>query len=167
VEGSEPICITHPEPIASFGDTKVNLNNTEASKSRTDRGVRARIDTGGECIVTKSSSCATAVCGRLGNGEALHLYIVFGSGKTYHPGWELHIDSNLKNMGGHPISWRHARNDEGSLNEEGALVYLKTVLHSAFGSPPPRNDALGKQAIVICDGVRTHIGFSMLEAAVE
>jgi hypothetical protein len=67
VEGSEPICITHPELIASFDETKVNLDNTEASKSMTDRGVRAGIDDDGECIVTKSSSCATAVCGRLGN----------------------------------------------------------------------------------------------------
>jgi hypothetical protein len=70
-------------------------------------------------------------------------------------------------MDGHPISWRYASNEKGSLNEEGALDYLKTVLHPALGSPPPRSDARGKQDVVICDGVGTHIGFSVLEAAVE
>jgi hypothetical protein len=49
------------------------------------------------------------------------------------------------------------------LNEAGALDYLKTVL----GSPPPRSDALGKEAVVICDEIGTHIGFSVLEAALE
>jgi hypothetical protein len=79
VEGSEPTFITHPGLIASFDETKVNVDSTEASKSKTDIGVCARIDDDGECIVTKSSSCATAVCKRLGNGEALHVYTVFGS----------------------------------------------------------------------------------------
>jgi hypothetical protein len=44
---------------------------------------------------------------------------------------------------------------------------LKTVLHLALGSPPTRSDALGKQAVVICDEIGTHIGFSVLEAALE
>jgi hypothetical protein len=70
-------------------------------------------------------------------------------------------------MDGHPISWRYASNEKGSLNGEGALDYLKTVLHPARGSPPPRSDAPGKQAVVICDGTGTQIGFSVLEAAVE
>jgi hypothetical protein len=89
------------------------------------------------------------------------MYTVFGSGNTYHPGWAPHIDSNLNDMDGHPISWRCANNEKGSLNEEGALDYLKTVLHHALGSPPPRSDASGKQAIVMCNGVGTHIGFSV------
>jgi hypothetical protein len=90
----------------------------------------------GECIVTKSSACATAVCGCLGNREVLHVYTVFGSGKTYHPGWAPHIDSNLNDMDGHPISWRYASTEKGILNEEGALDFLKSVLHPALGSPP-------------------------------
>jgi hypothetical protein len=95
------------------------------------------------------------------------VYTVFGSDKTYHPGWALHIDSSPNDMDGYPISWRYASNEKGSLNEEGALDYLKTVLHPALGSLPPRSDALGKQVVVICDGVGTPIGFSLLEAAVE
>jgi hypothetical protein len=88
------------------------------------------------------------------------VYIVFGSDKTYHPGWAPHIDSSVNDMDGHPISWRHASSEEGNLNAEGALDYLKIVLHPALGSPPPRSGDLDKQAIVICDGVGTHIGFS-------
>jgi hypothetical protein len=103
VEGSEPLFITHPELIASFDETKANLDSAEASKSNTDRCVRERIDGDGDYIVTKSSYCTTAVCGRLGNREALHVYIVFSSGKTYHLGWAPHIDSNHHDMGGHPI----------------------------------------------------------------
>jgi hypothetical protein len=55
VEGSEPIIITHPELIASSDETKVSHDNIEASKSKTDRGVRAGIDDDGECIATESS----------------------------------------------------------------------------------------------------------------
>lgn len=57
--------------------------------------------------------------------------------------------------------------NEGSLNEEGALDYLKSVLHPALGSPAPRSDAPGKQAVVVCDGVGTHHAFPVLEAAVD
>jgi hypothetical protein len=127
VEGSEPIIITHPELIASFDGTKVNHDIIEASKSKTNRGVRAGIDDGGECIVTESSSCATAVRGRLGKGEALLVYTVFGSGKTYHPDWATPIDSSLNDMNGHSICWRYASNDKGSLHKDGALDYFKTT----------------------------------------
>jgi hypothetical protein len=103
VEGSEPFFITHPELFASFDETKASQDNAEASKSNTDRCVCGRIDGDGDYIVTKSSYCATAVCGRLGNRKVLHVYIVVSYGKTYHFGWAPHIDSNLHDMGSHPI----------------------------------------------------------------
>jgi hypothetical protein len=69
MEVSEPLVITHPELIASFDETKVSLDSTEASISKTDRGMRTKINDDGKWIMTNSSSCATAVCGRLKNGE--------------------------------------------------------------------------------------------------
>lgn len=82
-EGSEMVLITHPERIASFDETKVNLDSTDTSKAKTDRLVRAGGNDHGECIVTKSSASITAVCGRLGNGLALPPYIVFNSSQSF------------------------------------------------------------------------------------
>jgi hypothetical protein len=66
VKGSEHVFIDKPHLIASFDETKVALDSTTASKGRQDRGLRAEVEDDGECFVTKSSSCATVVCGRLG-----------------------------------------------------------------------------------------------------
>jgi hypothetical protein len=77
VEGSEPIFIDKPHLIASFDETKVALDSTTTSKGKQDRGLRVGVEDDGECFVTKWSSCATVVCGRLGTEEALLPYTVF------------------------------------------------------------------------------------------
>jgi hypothetical protein len=65
------------------------------------------------------------------------------------------------------MAWRYASNEKGSLNEEGVADHGRTLLHQAVGPPPSRNDAPCQQGVVICDGMGTHIGFAVLETAVE
>ena len=67
--------------------------NRDTCKGKTDWSVKASADDDGECIVTKSNACATEVCGRLGTGQALPVYIVFACGQSLHPSWAPHIDS--------------------------------------------------------------------------
>ena len=67
---SEEILITHPERIFSYDETKVELDCTKGGSRKRDRFVKP-IDNDGETVVTKSSSCASAACGRLGDGRAL------------------------------------------------------------------------------------------------
>ena len=55
----------------------------------------------------------------------------------------------------------------GVSQEELAKDYMESTLHPALGSPPSRNEDPRQQCVVICDGVGTHIGLSVLEAAVE
>jgi hypothetical protein len=66
VKGSELVFIDKPHLVASFDETKVALDSTTASKGKQDRGLRAWVEDDEECFVTKSSSCATVVCGRVG-----------------------------------------------------------------------------------------------------
>jgi hypothetical protein len=152
VEGSKPIFNTHPELITLFDETAVTLDNTDGDEQIKNRHRRdCIINDDGECVVTKSNSCTTAVRGSLDNGEALHGYIVLGSDKTSHHSCVPHIDYNLNDKAGHLIPLRYASNDKGNLNEEGALDNLKAALHPALGSLPPRSATHGKQADVICD----------------
>jgi hypothetical protein len=44
---------------------------------------------------------------------------------------------------------------------------VRNVLHQAVELPPAGNDVRGQQRVEICDGVGTHIGFDVLETAVE
>jgi hypothetical protein len=81
----EPISIDKPHLISSFNETKVALYSTTTSKGKQHCLLCAGVENDGECFVTRSSSCATFVCGRLGTREALPPYIVFASGNTYHP----------------------------------------------------------------------------------
>ncbi len=163
----EVIFITRPWLIASFDETRVNLDSTETSKGKTDRAIRAGPEDDGECIVTKSSSSATSVCGRLGNGKALPVYTVFDSGESFHPAWAPHIVSEIKDKDGNFLPWRYASNEKGSLNEQLAKDYMTTILHPSLGSPPTRSNKPGNQGVVICDGVGTHIGLVVLETALE
>ncbi len=49
----EVIFITRPWLIASFDETRVNLDSTETSKGKTDRAIISGPEDDGECIVTK------------------------------------------------------------------------------------------------------------------
>ena len=167
VPHSERVYITHPERILSFDETRVELDCTTGGKSKSDRVVRAGVEDRGEALKTKSSSTATAVCGRTGTGQALPPMIVFASGQSFSGTWAPHKVSEVLDNSGAPLPWRYFSNEKGSLNEEGATMYLKQILLPAAGNVKPKSECPGQQAVVFCDGVGTHIGFTMLEAAVN
>ena len=87
---SEEIIITRPERICSYDETKIELDCTKGGAGKRDRAIRIPFDDG-ETVVTKLDRCASAACGRLGDGRALPVYNVFGSGETYDLEWVLDI----------------------------------------------------------------------------
>ena len=164
---SQSIIITHPERIASFDETRVELDQTHATKAKMDRSIRAGKDDRGEQLATKSSATATVVAGRIGAGLALPLYVVFSSGDSYEPAWCRHYPSDVKDAEGKVLHWRYNSNPKGSMTEEFAADYMLSILYPALQNPKKRSDAPGQQGVVFCDGVGTHLGFIVLETAVE
>jgi hypothetical protein len=90
---SEKILITHPERICPYDETKMELDCTKGGAIKRDRYIRGPKDDE-ETIVTKSSWCASAACGRLGDGRALPVYIVFAFGESHDAEWALQIASS-------------------------------------------------------------------------
>ena len=165
---SEEIIITHPERICSYDETKMELDCTRGGSGKRDRFVRAGLEDDGESIVTKSSSCASAACGRLGDGRALPVYIVFASGETYDAKWAPEIVSeDIFDKDGKPLAWRYTCNPKGSVNEEFCADYVEQVLHPALGYPPHRDTRPKQQGVIVCDGVGTHLCFTVIEKAIE
>ena len=91
---SPPIIITKPHRIASYDETKVELDCTSGGKGKSDTFVRAGVEDDCETIVTKSGRAATAVCGRLGDGKALPVYITFNSGEEFDTKWAPDMKSH-------------------------------------------------------------------------
>ncbi len=68
------------------------MDCTKGGAGKRDRYIRDGDKDDGEVVVTKSDKYASAACGRLGDGRALPVYIVFRSGETYDPGaWHDYI----------------------------------------------------------------------------
>ena len=165
---SEEILITRPDRIVSFDETRVELDCTSGGKGKTDRCLRESIHDDGETIVTKSNSTATAMCGRTGDGKALPVMVVFASGDSFHFQWAPVITSTyFKDRDGNPLEWRYRSNKKGSLNEEGYVDFLRSIVHPAVGYPPTRDSQPGHQGVCVCDGVGTHCGIFALEAALS
>ncbi len=38
-------------------------------------------------------------------------------------------------------------------------MYIEEVLHPALSYPKPRSTHPGEQAVIICDGIMTHLGY--------
>ena len=91
---SEELLIVAPERIFSYDETRVELDCTDPSKGASGRIVRTCGKDDGTSIVTKSSKSAFAVCGRLGDGRPLLVYIVFNSGDSFEPEWATHVVSD-------------------------------------------------------------------------
>ena len=164
----EPIKIIHPERIFSFDETRLELDCTKGGKGKKDRGVFGKAADDHDVLVTMSSSTTTAVCGRTGDGKALPPYIVFNSGNTLSSGWTRDIKSDVLDSDGKPIKWRFGSNEKGSLNEEGCEDYLRNILYPAAAAfCKPKSEQPGQQAVIFCDGVGTHLGITVLEAALE
>jgi hypothetical protein len=84
---SQEILITHPERIIGYDETKLELECTKGGKGKEDMIVRVCHADDGEGVVAKTTSCASATCGRRGDGNALPPMIVFSAGETWDPEW--------------------------------------------------------------------------------
>ena len=164
----EEIFITHPERICSYDETKMELDCTRGGAGKKDRHVRAGIQDDGESIVTKSSKCASAACGRLGDGRALPPYIVFASGETYDARWAPHYTApDIVDKDGNELAWRYTSNLKGSVDSDFCADYIENVLHPAMGYPPPKDTHPGQQGVIVCDGVGTHLCYQVIERAIK
>ncbi len=63
----EELMIAKPGQIGSYDETMVELDCTRGGKGKKDRTLRVPNDDG-TTVVTNSDKCASAVCGRLGEG---------------------------------------------------------------------------------------------------
>ena len=165
---SQEIIITHPERICSYDETKLELDCTTGGKGRKERCIKDGRSDDCSYRVTKSDKCATAACGRLGDGRALPVYTVFASGEEY----DADIASDDKAVDildreGNPLMWRFTSNRKGSMTEEFCADYVEQVLYPALGYPKHRDTHPRQQGVIICDGVGTHLGHTVVEKAIE
>ena len=102
---SEELLITRPERIGSYDETKVELDCIKNGAGKRDRCIRDNLFlVDGEVVVTNSDRCASVACGRLGDGRALPVYIVFGSGETFDPAWAPEITTpDIMDKDGKPL----------------------------------------------------------------
>jgi hypothetical protein len=105
---NQEILITHPKRITSYDETKLGMDCTKGGKGKGDMIVRACHADDGEGVVPKTTSCASATCGRRGDGKALPPMIVFSFGETWDHEWSPHIVyDDLKDKDGNPLPWRY------------------------------------------------------------
>jgi hypothetical protein len=165
---SQEILIIHPERICSYDETKMELDCTRAGRGNTDRTIRDTNKDDGTTLVTKSSKCGTAVCGRLGDGRSLPCFVCFASGDSFQPSWTPHyVSDEVFDKNGDPLEWRYISNVKGSMTEEFCCIYIEDVLYPALGYPKHRDTHPGHQGVIVCDGVGTHLGYSVVKKAVD
>jgi len=68
----------------------MELDCTRDGAGSRDRFIRVDHDNG-EAVVTKSSCSTSAACGRLNDGRALSVYIVYAMGNNYEASWAPEI----------------------------------------------------------------------------
>ncbi len=96
----------------------MELDSTRGGSGSRERFIRTENDEG-EAVVTKSSCSASAACGRLGDGRAFPVYIVYASGNNYEASWAPDISTpDILDKDGKPLQWRYTSNLKGSVNEE-------------------------------------------------
>jgi hypothetical protein len=84
----------------------------------------------------KSDMRASVACGRLGDGRALSVYIVFGSGETYDPAWAPDITTpKILDKDGEPLAWRYTCNTKGSVNAEFCADHVQNILRPTLSCP--------------------------------
>jgi hypothetical protein len=47
------------------------------------------------------------------------------------------------------------------------MIYIEEILCPSLGNPKPRDTHPYEQGVVICDGVRTHLAYSVVKKAVD
>jgi len=115
---SHELIITAPERICYYDETKMELDCTKAGKGKIDRTIRDDTEDDNTAVVTKSDTCGVSVCGRLGNGRALPVCIVFKSGYSFDPAWAPHyVSEDIFDNEGNPLPWRYINNPKGLVNE--------------------------------------------------
>ncbi len=133
---SKKLIITKPERICSYDETRVELDCTKGGQGNKDRTLRVP-DDDGTTVVTKSDKSASAVCGRLGDGRALPVFVCFASGDSYSLAWAPHyVSDDIKDKDGKPLPWRYIINPKGSITEEYCAVFIEDVLHPALSRLP-------------------------------
>lgn len=168
LEYSEEIVITHPERICSYDETKVELDCTSGGKGKTDTFIRDGRTDDGTGVVTKTGKCASAACGRMGDGRTLPVYMVLASGEEVSGAWTPELEApDIFDKEGNTLKWRYTSNVKGSVDSEFCKDYLTEILHPALGYPPSRDERPRCQGVIICDGVGSHLTLAVLERAVE
>jgi hypothetical protein len=164
---SEELLIIRPWRILSYDETKMELDCTRGGAGSRDRFIRVDNDDS-ETVVTKSSCSTSAACGRLGDGRALPVYILYASGDGYEASWAPDISTpDILDKDGKPLQWRYTSKLKGSVNEEFCADYIENVFKPALGYPLPRVTHPGEQGVIVCDGVGSHLCYNVIEKAIE
>ena len=125
----------------------MEMDCTKAGKGKTDRTIRAGLTDDNTAIVTKSDKCGSAVCGRLGDGRSLPVFIVFNSSDSFEPAWAPHyVSEDIYDNEVNPLPWRYISNPKGSVNEDFCCDYVKEISHPALGYPKPEKHTLVSKA---------------------
>jgi len=81
-------------------------------------------------IVTKSSKSASSVCGRLGDGRLLPVFICFAFGESFEHEWGPHIVSeDIIDKYGDGLAWHYINNVKGFI--KGVVCSLHEGDHSS------------------------------------
>jgi len=125
---SEELLFTRPDRICSYDETKPELYSPKGGAGKRDRAIRDRFNDDGEVVVTNSGRYASAACGRLCDGRARPVYIVFGPGETYNLAWVPDICTlDILDKDGEPLEWRYTYNLKESVNEELCADYVENI----------------------------------------
>jgi hypothetical protein len=101
----DPLCleinITHPERIATYDETRLEMDCTKGGKGNRERNVKAALDDDGEGVVTKSDACAHDVCCRLGDYQTMPPMLVFNFGDSLDASLsKTHVSSEILDKDG-------------------------------------------------------------------
>ena len=74
---------------------------------------------------------------------------------------------DIFDVDGQPLAGRYISNAKGIVTEEYCAIYFADIIHPSMGRPKSRDTHLRQQRVVICNGVGTHLGYSVVKKAVE
>jgi hypothetical protein len=77
------------------------------------------------------------------------------------------VSDEVFNNNGDPLVWRYISNVKGSMTEKFYYIYIEDVLYPALGYPKHRDTHPVHQGVIVCDGVGTHLGYSVVKKAVD
>ena len=152
--------------VISFDEMKAD-DTTHGSggdrKAKSERSIRCGPEDDGECVGSKHAShTASIVGGTIGTFEALPAFACTAS-ETIDLTWFENGPTTIIN--GKLLKMDGTCNTKGSINNEAAIQYMKrTVLRAFEARALPTAE---KKAIVICDGVGSHLSEELLDFMIE